>query len=230
MKGPTAILVALREEERAVERRLPDGARAVLARSGIGKERAERCAAALIDRDRPWLLVVAGFGGAARDGLEPGSVIVASEVVEPGGASWRASADLVALALRAGDAGAREGRLATVDRVHGTEDEKRRVGEALRADVVDMESSGAVRAAAANGVPFLCIRVVFDEIGFELPFDPSRMLTADGEVRPIAAIREIVAHPGGILRIPALQARARAAGNALGAVVAGIVREAAVLS
>jgi nucleoside phosphorylase len=230
VNGPTAVLVALREEEIAVERRLSRADRPILARSGIGKERAARCAEALIARERPGLLIVAGFGGAARDGLPAGSVIVASEVVEPGGAAWRAREDLVALAIREGDAGAREGRLATVDRLHGTEDEKRRVGEALGADVLDMESSGAVRAAVERGVPFVCIRVVFDEIGFELPFDPSRMLTPEGDVRPAAALREIVSHPGGILRLPALRARARAAGRALGRAVAGTVRGAAGLS
>ena len=230
MNGPTAILVALREEERAVERRLPEDARPVLARSGIGKERAERCAAALIERERPGLLIVAGFGGATRDGLAAGSVIVASEIVEPGGASWRPSSDLVALALQVGDASVQEGRLATVDRIHGTEDEKRRVGRDLRADALDMESSGAARAAERSGVPFLCVRAIFDEIGFELPFDPSRMLTDDGDVRPAAALREILSRPGGILRLPALRARAREAGRALGTAVAGIVRGAAGLS
>jgi len=230
VSGPTAILVALREEERAVERRLPEDARAILVRSGIGKERAERCAAALIERERPRFLIVAGFGGAARDGLAAGSVIVASEVVEPGGSSWRTSGDLVSLALRAGAPAVQEGKLATVDRLHGTEDEKRRLGLAVGADAVDMESSGAARAAARTGVPFLCIRAVFDEIGFELPFDPSRMLTPEGEVRPVDALREILSRPGGIFRLPALRSRAREAGRALGMVVAAIVREAARLS
>jgi len=230
VNGPTAILVALREEERAIERGLPDDARPVLARSGIGKERSERCAAALIERERPGLLIVAGFGGAARDGIPTGSVIVAFEVVEPGGASWRANGDLVALALRTGDASVREGRIATVDRLHGTEDEKRRLGRDLHADAVDMESSGAARAADRSGVPFLCVRAIFDEIGFELPFDPSRMLTDEGDVRPVAALREILSRPGGILRLPALRARAREAGRALGTAVAGIVRGAAGLS
>lgn len=225
-----AILVALREEEKAVERSLgrieaATDERITIARSGVGKERAARCASSLIGVERPRLLIVAGFGGAARDGLTAGRVIVASEVVEEGGGAWVAPRALVEAGLRAGGALALEGRLATVDRVLSGEAEKRGAGEALRADAVDMESSGAVRAATASGVPVLCVRAIFDEVGFEIPFDLHRMLTPGGRVRPFGALREIASHPRGLLRLPALRARAREAALSLGKVVAALVRE-----
>ena len=132
---------------------------------------------------------------------------------------------LVEAGLRAGGELALEGRLATVAKVLSGEAEKRAAGEALRADAVDMESSGAVRVASASGVPVLCVRAILDEVGFEIPFDPHRMLTPDGRVHPFGVLREIASHPGGLLRLPALRARAREAALSLGKVVAALVRE-----
>lgn len=98
---PIAIVVALKDEERAVlpsfahrrwERSGPlryrrgriRGQEVLVARSGIGAARAEECAALLLGAGGPRLVVMVGFGGGLRADLRAGDLVVATEVVECG--------------------------------------------------------------------------------------------------------------------------------------------------
>lgn len=97
------VLVAVREELRAILRRMPPaetesaggiafhhgtigGKPVVVACSGMGTARAERTARAMIERHRPSLLIVAGFAAGLSEGVEPTDLIVADAVYreEPG--------------------------------------------------------------------------------------------------------------------------------------------------
>jgi len=49
--------------------------------TGMGMRRARRATIAAIDRERPELLLHIGFCGAVQDGLKPGDLLLASEVV-----------------------------------------------------------------------------------------------------------------------------------------------------
>jgi adenosylhomocysteine nucleosidase len=95
---PILILVALREEVRAIQPLL-EGARPIpgekglvggrlaeadvlLARSGVGTARAADVTRRLLERFRPRAILAAGFAGGLREDLRPGDVVAASSVAE----------------------------------------------------------------------------------------------------------------------------------------------------
>jgi nucleoside phosphorylase len=244
-RAPVAIVIALREEERALERIIERGATrgedlrpargtisghpVVLARTGIGRELARAGVTSLIATELPRALLVTGYGGALRPGLEPGDVLVAGEVIDArmggdGGIGATASrliadASLLEAASRVRIPSARviTGRLATVDRVLTCPAEKKEAGEALGADACDMESSGALQAAAEMGIPALAARAIVDEWDLDIPFDLGKLMSPRGTVRPLKVLRALATHPLGVLRLAALRSRAGKASASLAA-------------
>ncbi|GII56823.1 lipoprotein [Planotetraspora thailandica] len=149
------IVCALGIEARAVRRGLPPDGVTVL-RTGMGPRRAERAAACLPPASA---VAVTGFAGALDDGLDPGDVLVASEV------RWR---DLVVpcpsapdVAARLDDAGlaVRTGPLITSWYVVTGRDRRAQWGRS-GARAADMESGPL--AVACEDLPFAVVRVVVD--------------------------------------------------------------------
>lgn len=244
--APIAIVVALREEERALERILERGPRrgprslrpvratlsghpVVLVRTGIGTELARAGVASLIEAEPPRALLVTGYGGALRPGLWPGDVLVAGEVLEarrggdghagPAPAPRIADPSLLEAASRVRIDMGRVivGRLVTADRVLASPAEKRQVGEAFGADACDMESSAALQVAGELGVPALAARAILDEWDLDVPFDLGKLMTPQGTVRPLMVLRAVAANPLGALRLAALRTRAGKASASLAA-------------
>jgi 4-hydroxy-3-methylbut-2-enyl diphosphate reductase len=125
-------------------------------RTGMGPKRSKKSAAKLASEPAR-AVVVAGFGGALDPSLEPGDVVVASEVH---GDDTRATCATEKLAdvLRAEGLRVKVGTIACRDRiVRG--DERRALYE-KGACAVDMES--AWLAAAAPNRPFFVVRTIVD--------------------------------------------------------------------
>lgn len=222
---PVAVLVALREEMRAVEPGLR-GLGATVRRLGIGKQNAERRASLLVAELEPRWILVCGFGGGLTAAASTGKVLVATEVLdEESGERWCPPAELLGRVreeLRAFD-DILEGRLVTVSRVLSTAADKTRMGETTGAQVVDMESAGVLRVARAAGIPTLCLRAVLDEHNFELPLDFGEILTPEGRPRVWKTARAIAARPSSLGRLLELRAKAQGAAAALGRVVPPVV-------
>ena len=125
-------------------------------RTGMGPKRSKKSAAKLASEPAR-AVVVAGFGGALDPSLEPGDVVVASEVhCEDSRASC--STEKLADVLRAEGLRVKVGTIACRDRiVRG--DERRALYE-TGACAVDMES--AWLAAAASDRPFFVVRTIVD--------------------------------------------------------------------
>jgi adenosylhomocysteine nucleosidase len=225
VRGPGGLLVvvALREESRAVERALR-GHGATVLRTGIGQKLAQEKAARAIEANPPRRVIVAGFGGGLRPGIVAGDVVAASTVCEPSGQEWSAPADLVELAasVRVPECRVVVGRLVTVEKVIATVAAKQALRAATGADAVDMESSGVLRAAAARGIPVLCLRAILDEAEFELPFDFGKILTPEGRPRILKALGAVTANPGNLARILPLRRRALLAAERLEQVMAAL--------
>ena len=220
------IIVALREElnplvpliRRRTTRRIDSvrvtigelaGRRVAACRTGIGRDLALEKSRILCRELSPRFIFAGGFGGAIDPTLRPGDVVIAEEVIEIEGSeaaeltgieTWDTQllhADLLSVdGLRA-----QSGRLVTSRSVLRTAEEKRRVGAALDARIVDMESAGIAQSASEHSIPLVCARVVLDECSFELPFDFGRILTPEGRVKPLAAACEFGRRP---LHWPAL--------------------------
>jgi 4-hydroxy-3-methylbut-2-enyl diphosphate reductase len=159
------ICAPLRVEARAVRRGLNGSARHVaVTRAGFGPVRAARRAEGLV-REPFGMLAVAGVGGALDRELQPGDLVVATEV-RPGpgvtGETVRCpSAPLLAGELRRAGLAVRTGPVVTVAHfVRGAERERLARDGAI---LVDMES--APLAAAAAGRPVAVLRAVSDVPG-----------------------------------------------------------------
>jgi adenosylhomocysteine nucleosidase len=230
-----AIAVALRAEEQAIRgfsagrghaaaaphgrRGALDGVPCILVRTGMGKENAGRAVRALLAAERPALIACLGFAGALRDGLGPGHLVVAREVVDASdGRVHATSPEWLARATALAAPGARTtaGRLVTVERVLRTPAEKERLGRELAAEAADMESSAVIAAAAERGLPVLCARAIIDERALELRLDFARVVAPDGSPRLLELVKAVARRPSLGLELVGLRKRARLAARALG--------------
>jgi adenosylhomocysteine nucleosidase len=120
-----------------------------------------------------------GFAGALVDRYRVGDVITPATVLD------------AATGERFGSQGS--GVLVTASGVL-SEAEKRNFAAKYEADAVDMEAAAVARVAQENGLPFMAVKAISDELGFAMPpmdrfvansgqFQTSRLL-AHAAVRP----------------------------------------------
>ena len=114
----------------------------ILARSGIGSERAERLTGKIIEDFKPDLIISAGFCGALVKDLKVGDVIVS---------------DL------------KDRKLFCSPKPLFTCEEKTATFQREGAIVVDMESYGVASAAQKADTPFIAVKAVSDTLLEELP-------------------------------------------------------------
>jgi hopanoid-associated phosphorylase len=132
-------------------------------------------------------------GGLAPD-LMPGTVIVARDILSggermPGAAEW-------AQALLAALPHARHADIAGADEAVAGVEGKRALWGATGAAVVDMESHGAYRIAAAHSLPFAALRVVLDPAHRALPPAALAAMRSDGTSDILAVLRSLARRPG----------------------------------
>jgi nucleoside phosphorylase len=172
--------------------------RFLVVRTGIGPERV-RMALAGVDawcRGARWLLST-GCAGALVPGLEPGTVVVATRIVDDrGDAAGRASdaqAQVLQRWAQVHGIVAHCGAFASVARPLLDAAEKRNARNRLGAIAVEMEGAALAAAAAERGVSFLAVRVILDGVDMAVPdFGDAR----DGYGLAAAMIR----HPLGVGR------------------------------
>lgn len=170
----------------------------------MGRDRArQRIDQLLSQRDRPRVVVMAGYAGALRTGLTVGDVIIAAEVVDEYGASWPTSWP-----------GKRAGRVVSAQQLVGDSRQKRELGKRLQADAVDMESAAVAEACSNSGVPFGSVRVISDDADTSLSPRLARML-AGGNISPWRVCRELVQSPRIIGEMMRLGRNTTFAGNQL---------------
>jgi len=140
----------------------------IAACAGMGVNAASR-AFAEIERDGPIVSVVStGWAGALKEGFAAGLAYGVSCVVDAGsGERYPAHSPT-------------GGSCLVTSPTVADHAEKRRLGSAFDADLVDMEASGIARLAAARGIPFHCVKGVSDGLDERLP-DFSCFITADGK-------------------------------------------------
>jgi 4-hydroxy-3-methylbut-2-enyl diphosphate reductase len=156
---PVLMLAPMSLEARAVRAGAPW---AQVERVGIGRRRAARSGVAA---ERGRAVVVAGFCGALDPALEPGDVVLASELRDPAGEPVQtADPTILAGVLRRGGLRVHVGPIASSERI--VRGERRRELSRTGALAVDMES--AWLAPAVHDRPFLTLRVVLDTASREL--------------------------------------------------------------
>ena len=147
---------------------LADGS--LLAVSGMGLAAAAAGAASLVIAGCPALLSF-GLAGGLAPALQAGALLLPRFVLGAAGQrvptdeAWRArlTAQLAAVGV------AEQGDLYTSAEPLASVADKARLRAATGAAAVDMESAAVAGVAAQHGLPFVCVRVVVDTAGDELP-------------------------------------------------------------
>ena len=142
-------------------------------------------------------LVSFGVAGGLDPGLRPGTVVVATEIAAPGGASLGIDREWAGrLAARLGPALAVvRAPVAGVPEPVGDAAARAALAEASGAAAVDMESREVALAAAEAGLPVLAVRAIADPAGRALP---ASALAAFGVARAgrAGAFVELCRRPG----------------------------------
>ncbi len=156
-----------------------------------------------------------GIAGGLKPGLGPGTMIVATEVIDASArfetaAAWRA-------ALLSRLPGAQAGPLLGSDRVVATAAEKALLYRASEALALDMESHAVARAAAAAGLPFAALRVIADSAAASLPAVARAALTDQGSIAVGRVLFGLLRRPSDLPALLRLGRDSRAALRALAA-------------
>ena len=161
-----------------------DGVPAVVAQCGIGKVFAALCAALMIERYRPDLLLNIGVAGALAEGLDIADVVIADSAVEhdidttpigdPPGlvsgpnvvhmpVSASAAKHLQAAAQRLGLSTV-TAAIATGDQFIERLEDKQRIARDFGAAACDMEGGAIAQVCMAVGVPYSAYRAISDTL------------------------------------------------------------------
>ncbi|UCH86201.1 MAG: hypothetical protein JSU97_06595 [Dehalococcoidia bacterium] len=189
------------------------GRQVLVARTGMGSARAQEATSALIQHHSPEAILSIGLAGSLTDELRVGHLVIARQVYalhEPfhegplaasnGLACDPALVELAVAAARQRRLAFREGVSLTVPQVIDQPEVKRRIGDSLPVEMVEMESYWVGRVAADQGIPFLIVRVILDELGDRLP-DLPNTVDETGAIARSRALRHLLSRPG---QIPAL--------------------------
>ena len=201
----------------------------VLVQSGMGRDRALEGVRAVMESCRPEAVVSIGFAGGVSPEVRCGDLVLGerlytldpeavarNDVSLPDSGLSSDSALLEAATQLLQDQGipTHRGDLLTVPKGLGPT-LKRRVGTRFPVKAVDMESYWTGQAVAAEGIPFLAVRAVSDEMDDPLP-DYPRFLDEMGGIHPLKASLYFLTRPRQLLAAPKLAGGARRASANLG--------------
>jgi adenosylhomocysteine nucleosidase len=144
-----------------------ESAEAVVLPGGIGHEAGRRAAEAMLALYRPELMIAAGLAGGLKPGWTLGRTLVAAAVIDSG------------TGQRVRTVGGQG--IVVSSRIIADVREKRRLAAAFPdADVVDMEGAAVGEVASNNGLAFMAVKAVSDNLEFDLP-PLNQFVTADGQ-------------------------------------------------
>jgi adenosylhomocysteine nucleosidase len=135
---------------------------------GIGVEAARRASEAVIALYHPPSIQSVGFAGALQSNLRVGDVMQPAVVID--------ARDGSRIEIEGG-----EGVLLTFGAV-ASRQQKNKLAQAYAAQAVDMEAAAVAAAARAHGVPFAAIKVISDELDFEMA-ETARFIDAQGRFK-----------------------------------------------
>ena len=173
---------------------------AVLVCGGIGAEAARRACEAVIKLYQPRLVISTGFAGALDPELEVGRMLTPRLVIDANDGSRT-------------EVGSGSGVLVSFDAVADAH-QKLKLGKAYRADAVDMEGAAVARGADAHGIPFVAVKAISDEAGFEMPA-LDNFIAGDGQFRAGRFVLFAAVRPRLWPRVIRLRANTEKASSAL---------------
>lgn len=152
------------------------GQSAVIAETGVGIRRARSGASFVIQKFKPSLILVTGFGGALSSELNVGDIVLGKEVYSLKRNETIELQNDISLSKDK----FKEGRILTESRFISEPDEKIRLFEESNALVVDMETWGVAEASRQTNIPVMLVRAVSDKVDESLP-DMASIYNSSGE-------------------------------------------------
>jgi adenosylhomocysteine nucleosidase len=211
------------------------GKQVLLVRTGMGPARARDATAVLMQGHKPEAVLSIGLAGSVVSEVKVAHLVIASQVyalegslqeqplaVSNGLACDAALVELAVAAARQRGLAFREGASLTVPGVVHRPEVRRRIGDSLPVDMVEMESYWVGRVAADQGIPFLVARTIVDEVDDRLPNLPN-MIDETGAVVRGQAFRQLLSRPQEAPALIHLAASARRASQTLAAFVEAFV-------
>ncbi len=187
---------------------------------GMGKQAAANAARFAIERWSPRLVISAGFAGGLRTNVLPGSVVLATSVVdaETGRTFESTVGDERKSPLNQKKVEwATEGVLVTAASVL-SRDEKTGLAGRFGADAVDMEAAAVAEAAGASGIGFCAVKGISDALEFDMP-PMHRFMNSAGRLNMVELLAFATPRPAIWRALWTLQRNTSAASAALAEVL-----------
>jgi adenosylhomocysteine nucleosidase len=169
---------------------------------GIGLDAARRAAEAVIALYRPTEVQSVGFAGALDASLAIGDVFAPAVVID--------ARDGSRVEIAGGDV---QRMLVSFMEVAGT-DQKANLAQAYGANAVDMEAAAVAAAAHAHGIRFSAVKVISDDLNFEMP-GMARFIDSQGRFRTTSFAFHAALRPWLWRRVAGLASNSRKAASAL---------------
>jgi len=198
-----------------------DSIRVVVVASGTGFARARRATQALLDAHSPKWVLSCGFAGALVPSVKVGDILVADSIVDAHGQTL-----VIDVAFPADpERGIHIGRLMTSDAIVRLVEEKRRLAERYGAIAVDMETLAVAQVCREQGVRFLSVRAISDDLSGDLPPEVLTLVGPTGTTRLGAALGAIWKRPESVKDMWKLRQSAHVAAGRLATFLDGIVTQ-----
>jgi adenosylhomocysteine nucleosidase len=193
----------------------------LLVQTGMGRQRAETATKLVLEHYTVDALISLGFAGALTEGLEVGDAVICATLHGAPGSiqgatrprSYSSDDDLLRLAAQALEGTVVRGRIGngvTVPQLVRSPEERRELGRAFDADIVDMESYWIAQIASERQIPFVAVRTISDTWQDHLPpFD--QMMTAEGGLKWKDVFSYFLRHPQHLVMLFNLSQNARRA-------------------
>ncbi|MEA5114856.1 MAG: nucleoside phosphorylase [Geobacteraceae bacterium] len=197
-----------------------------LIRAGMGIAHAAEATAALISAHKPQLLLSFGFGGAVRQGLATGDLVLANRLfrLDAGKLTQLEGPDLK-LTCQAGRAleshgasGAfhlHRGEFITTDRIENKPELAGLLVKGMENPLLDMETSAVALVASAAQIPFMAIRAVSDSADEELDFSIAELTDREMNVSIPRVLLTLARKPRILPQLLRLSRNSRLAGKNL---------------
>jgi adenosylhomocysteine nucleosidase len=198
-----------------------DKIRVVVVESGTGFARARSATFALLDAHSPKWILSCGFAGALSSSIKIGDIVVANSIADVHGQVLTIDVGFPA----APDQGLHIGRILTSDTVVRLVDEKRQLAERFGTIAVDMESLAVAQVCREQGVRFLSIRSISDDLSSDLPPEVLTLVGPTGTTRFGAALGAIFKRPDSVRDMWKLRQSAHFAAGRLATFLDGIVTQ-----
>jgi adenosylhomocysteine nucleosidase len=179
---------------------------------GIGADATRRAAEAVIGIYHPMQVQSVGFAGGLDRTLHVGDIFLPSVVIDARDGSR----------IETGDEYGR-GVLVTFMAVAGVE-QKAKLGEAYKAMAVDMDAAAVAAAARAHGIGFGAIKVISDEVDFEMP-GMALFTTEEGQFKTASFVLFAAMRPWMWMRVASLARNSGKAEKALSAYLESFLRQ-----